>query len=389
MEKKLPDLLFLGAILLILTAGLTTALLFPKEINTYENRKANQMPSFTLEGYLDGSFQEEVDAALSDQVNLSTTYKRAFNYARTATLLPAVLRLSEEHPDRYISYQGMWLFGGDRILPDPRTMESIADDLDAKIANYNETFARLPDVSFYLYYIEGDTSMNFETGEKPPIYERILDELDLPRERVGRLEVDSFDTLYRLFYHTDHHWNHLGSYQGYLDVLDLLGVEDQPLVPLEEVPVPGRFVGSRAVSTGSDGLYESVSMYRFDFPALTAVINGRPADNYGSQELFWSGQGGQPSYGGIYGGDEGEVILSGGDPGGGKILLIGESNDNALLKLLASHFDTLYAVDLRNYSHYMGEDFRLSEYLEEHGIDKVLLIGAASYLAMDEFRLEG
>ena len=46
----------MGAILLVLTAGLVSTLLFPDEINIYENRYANQMPAFTLGGYLDGSF---------------------------------------------------------------------------------------------------------------------------------------------------------------------------------------------------------------------------------------------------------------------------------------------------------------------------------------------
>ena len=389
MTKKLADLLFLGAILLVLTAGLVSTLLFPDEINSYENRYANQMPPFTLEGYLDGSFQQGVDDALSDQVNLAAYYKRIYNYAKTSSLLAMVNPLARSYPDRYIYFQGLQLFGGDYLTYWARTLDSMTEQLDSKIANCNETFARLPETQFYVYLVERDTNIDFESGEKAPLYEYLRDRLELPADRVARFAIDDFETYSGLFYRTDHHWNCRGSYQGYLEVLDLLGVEDKPLSPLEEVTLPGRLSGSKASTAGASGIGETVTMYRFEFPTLTFQRNGWSAEDYGAQSLFLSGQGGNPAYGGIYGGDDGEVIISGGKPGGENILLIGESYDNALLKLLACHFDSLYAVDLRNYSAYMGKDFQLSAYLEEHNIGKVLLIGSDSYFIMDEFRLEG
>lgn len=390
MTKKLADLLFLGAILVVLTSGLVKALLFPKEINDYENRYANRMPAFTLEGYLDGSFQREVDDALSDQVTLSITYKRIYNFVRTESLWPAVAAISKSYPDRYINYRSVRVFGGDYLVYHrTRTLSDITGGLDAKIANYNEAFARLPDREFYVYLIERDTGIDFETGEKPPVYEYLRDRLELPAGRVARFAVDDFETYSGLFYRTDHHWNHRGSYRGYLEVLELLGVEDGPLVPLEEVTLPGRFSGSKASAVGVAGIGDTVTMYRFEFPALTFRRNGESAEDYGAQSRFLSGQGGDPTYGNIYGGDDGETVISGGKPGGENILLIGESFDNALLKLLACHFGSLYAVDLRNYSAWMGKDFQLSAYLEEHGIRKVLLIGSDTFFMMDEFRLEG
>lgn len=389
MAKKLADLLFLGAILFVLTAGLVSTLLFPDEINYYENRYANQMPDFTLEGYLDGSFQQGVDDALSDQVTLSTTYKRIYNLVRTQTLWPAASLISKNHPGRYISYDSIWLVGGEHLVYGPAVLAYAADSLDAKIGNYNETFARLPDTEFYIYFVNTDSNVNFETGEKIQIYEYLRDRVELPADRMACFSVDGFETYSQLFYRTDHHWNHRGSYRGYLEVLKLLGVEDEPLAPLEEVTLPGRFSGSKASTVRATGVWETAAMYRFDLPDLTFLINGWSAEDYGAQAWYLSGQGGNPTYGNIYGGDDGEVIISGGKPGGGNILLLGESYDNALLKLLACHFDSLYAVDLRNYKAYMGKDFQLSAYLEEHGIDRVLLIGSTSYFTMDTFRLEG
>ena len=389
MTKKLADLLFLGAILFVLTAGLISTLLFPDEINYYENRYANQIEPFTLSGYLDGSFQESVDAGLSDQVNFSARYKWIYNKVRTDSLRLLFTPIAQANRDRYLYFQGMRLFGGDYLTYSPYALSSLTEQLNSKSENYNNAFARLPDTQFYVYFVEKDTDINFETGEKNRSYEYLRDRLDLSPEHIGRFRVDSFEQFSRYFYRTDHHWNHRGSYQGYLEVLELLGIRDAPLAPLEEAAVPGHFSGSKASGVGAEGVWESVSMYRFDFPDMDVTINGRPGESYGNQELFWSGRGWTPNYGDMYGQDMGEVVLSGGRPGGGNILVVGESYDNAILRLLASHFDNLYSVDLRYYSAYMGEDFRLSEYLEEHGIDKVLLIGNIDYFIMDEFRLEG
>ena len=71
--------------------------------------------------------------------------------------------------------------------------------------------------------------------------------------------------------------------------------------------------------------------------------------------------------------DNGETVFSTGTQGRGSLLVLGESFDNAILKLLASHYDTLYSVDLRYYEHSMGHPFDLSAYTKEHGISSVLL----------------
>lgn len=69
--------------------------------------------------------------------------------------------------------------------------------------------------------------------------------------------------------------------------------------------------------------------------------------------------------------------------------MIGESFDNAILKLLASHYDNLYSVDLRYYEHSMGTTFDFSAYTAEHEISNVLLIGNIDYFLQDTFDPEG
>ena len=91
--------------------------------------------------------------------------------------------------------------------------------MEKKAANYNEYFAAHRSLDFYVYYIEKDTDINFETGEKIPACDYLFDRLELEPGRPGRFAVDSFDRFSAWFYRTDHHWNLDGSYRGITQVL--------------------------------------------------------------------------------------------------------------------------------------------------------------------------
>lgn len=387
MTKKVLNGLFLGLILLLLLAGLIATLLFPHDINTYENRYAEKVTPFSVRAFLDGSFQDSMDKALADQVQFAQIYKKIYNTGSSALLQGLVSPVLDAAPDRYVTFMGLRIFGGSHLTYWTRYLTTMTDALDQRAANYAEITAAHPETEFYLYYIEKDTDIDFETGEKTGVYEYLQQKLPLPEGRTACFRVDSFADYSTRFYRTDHHWNHVGSHLAYTEVLQLLGVEEAPLQPLETVTL-GTFAGSKSASIGADLFTESFSAYRFAFPDMTATINGVPAEDYGSQDAFLNGTLSGASYGGFYGGDMGEIILDSGTEGRGNLLVIGESYDNAILKLLASHFDCTYSVDLRYYEAYMGSYFRLGDYLAAHNIDRVLLIGNMDYFVMPDFLLE-
>lgn len=386
MTKKAINGLFMGIVLLLLGAGLARTVLFPKEVNAYENRYAEKIAPLTVKGWLDGSFQDSVDKALADQVQLAQVYKRAYNFTSSRCLKAAADPLLPLCYGRYVNYVDTLLFNGYITYP-PRVLSDMTERLEAKADNYNEYFAAHPELDFYVYYIEKDTDVNFETGEKVPACEYLFDRLDLPQDRLGRYEVNDFGEFSLRFYRTDHHWNEWGSYRGYAELLDLLGVKDAPLNSTGDSVDLGTFSGSKA--TGAAAAFsETFYAFPMEFPEMDITVNGESGD-YGNREAFFAGEGGTPSYGGFYGWDAGEVTFSTGRTDRENILILGESYDNAVIKMLATHFNHTYAVDLRYYEAYMGEKFSFSNYVEERGITQVLLIGNIDYYLMDEFRLEG
>ena len=386
MAKKALNTLFVGLILALLLAGLGRTVFLPKEINTYENRYAEKLTPFSPAGWLDGSFQNSADAALSDQVQLAEIYKKVFNGTSSYYLRAAAAPLLSKCQGKYVNYMGFLVFNQYITYP-TRALTDMTRQLEHKADNYNQYFAAHPELDFYVYYIEKDTDINFETGEKVSACDYLFDRLSLAPDRLGCFTVDSFEEFSSWFYRTDHHWNLDGSYRAYTRLADLLGVEDAPLRPTGDALELGTFSGSKAIGITA-AFREPFRAYPFAFPDMEITVNGYPGD-YGAQDAFLAGQGGAPGYGAFYGGDDGEVVFSTGRNERQNLLILGESYDNAVIKLLASHFDNTYAVDLRYYEAYMGEPFSFSDYVEEHNITQVLLIGNIDYFIMDEFLLEG
>ena len=365
----------------ILLAGLLTTVFFPDEINYYENRYANKLSPLTGAAYADGSFQDAMESALSDQVQFSRLAKKCYNYALASSAVPFVSLLENSTHD-YVYSNGIAFYEG-KIVYTQTGLDWRKDALDAKAENLNAAIAAHPELEFYAYYIEKDTDINFTTGQKLGASQYMFSMLNIPQERKVIYEIDSFKDFDERFYDTDHHWNYIGSYEGYKDIISLLS-GDEPLEPTDVFHSGLRFAGSKAMSLGK--FYtDEMSIYLFDYPPMTITVNGQQAD-YGQQDKLVNGELTQVSYGAVYGGDDGEVVFDTGKDGD-NILIIGESYDNAVLKLLAGHFSKTYSIDLRNYEAAFGKKFDFDEYVSQHDITKVLLIGNVDYYVADEFMI--
>lgn len=384
---KTADLCLIGLIFLLLVAGLVRTLFFPKEHNNYENRYSNQVLPLSLSSFLDHSFQDSIEDALADQIPKAETLKKTYNTFSANLIDPMIRAISASNPSRYINFRSMKLFG-DHIVYECRDLGAFQPRLDPKIANYNAVIARNPGVDFYAYFIEKDTDINFETGRKLQAGAYVCDRLDTPAEQEGVFEVNSYDVFRSDFYQTDHHWNHVGAYRAYLHLHEILGCQDPALTVQGEQKVNGSFSGSKARSLGATTFHEEFSAYLFDYPSLTVTLNGQPVADYGAQqEMLKAQQVENLSYGGFYGSDAGEIIFDSGREELENILIIGESFDNAILKLLASHFHRTFSIDLRNYEHFMGSSFDIDQYIRENGIDRVLFIGNLDFYLSEDFML--
>lgn len=387
MKNKIVNIIFVFCIFAFLLSGLLRAVFAPDDLNEYENRYANKLIAPTVANFLDGSFQDNAEKALSDQVFFAQNMKKTYNGVN-AKYNESFLKIFSGKEDRhYVNLGEVNLFGENLVYPTSKH-EYIDEPLADRVNGINEMIGKYKDIDFYVYYIEKDTDINFETREKVGVYEYINENINLPGENVGCFETDNFDDFSENFYKTDHHWNATGSYKGYKEVMNLLGYKGEIIKPSESVTLKGVFQGSKTKTPKTSSYSEEFVVNRFEFPEMDIKINGADAKDYGQQENYKEGTQEDASYSLYYGDDMGEIIFDTDNKSKENILLIGESYDNAILKLVASHFNKTYSIDLRFYTAYMGKTFHLSEYLRENDIKKVLLIGNIDYFVNGEFMPE-
>lgn len=389
--KKQPqfDRIFVVLTCAVLLACFAYCIVLADDINSYENRPAAKVQPFSLPEFLESAWQDGLEDALMDQMPLSETLKRLYNNTNTTVLAMAMEPILENRPERYVSFRGLEFFGGEYLCYRPKNLSDIQSGIDRRTGNLNESIEENSQADFYLYYIQCDGDVDFETGERSGIWEYLSSKMTLPQERMGYLEVPDFETYSRFFYKTDHHWNYAGAHTGYVDTARLLGVAEEDLLqPQETMTAPLLFSGTRANTAGTDILKESFSAYRYDLPAMEVTLNGQTVERYGVAFESYYSPDVYPGYTSYYGYDEGEVVFDTG-LGGENLLVLGNSYDNAIVQLLASHFGRTHSVDLRYYETDMGTAFDLDAYLRENEIHKVLLIGDNSYFSGDLFMMGG
>ncbi len=358
--------------LVLLLAGLVRTLLHPDTEIYYENRPANRIGALTSAALLDGSFQDSVEDALADQAPAAVKMKKLYNILDAKLSLPIAQRLAAA--GRYVGYRNVFLFR-DMLVLRPETPQARAELLDTARELVNSWYEALPETELYLYYIETDRDIDLQTGEKSGIYAYLTDGLALPEEHVGKLSIESFDDYRRDFLGTDHHWNAAGAYRAYLQLCKMLKL--QPLETDGLYTDRGHYLGTRAA--GIEGIApEDFSVVLYRYAPLAVSSCGIVFEDYGMQRQFVDGELPGFSYGSVFGGDGGEILLDTGAEGR-TALILGDSYDNAILKALASGFGKTWSVDLRAYHNDTGKGFDLPAFAAEHDVDVVLFIGGVDF----------
>lgn len=366
--KKIASISMLILVFAGLSLGTLRAAFFPKEINNYESRMANRLPAWSISAFLSGGFQQDVEAALSDQFPFSQHLKKAYHELSSAWIKWTLRPVLAENPDTAVLYNGYRLYHG-YLIYDRRDPETMLPHYETVLESYNRAMEANPETRFFFYYVESDTTCDIVSGVKNPSFELLRQRSHAPAGAFGRLQVDGFEQFGEYFRKTDHHWNHKGSYRAYTDILSMMGLEEEALRPAGKAVVSRSYVGTKGVGSRLPAFAEEAEVYFFDYPELGA--------SYGGEELYRRGERTDFTYSNFYGGDEAEFCFDTGRPERENLLLLGDSMDNAVVKLLASHFNKTHSVDLRHYVDEAGNPgLNISEYIRQHDIDRVLVIGS-------------
>jgi len=384
---RIIEICFVAVFAVTVFAGLTKTLFMPEDIIAFENRKANKVPEIglsTLADFASNEFQTAFDSALSDQIQLAETMRNYYNQLECNIIHPGMSMLSGGDENFIYAYRGLLVRGGERVYHWPRGLTDAKKEIyNLRAENLSGVMKRVEGPEYYVYYIEKETDIDFDNNMKMGHFNYIKELFEPGLCKLGVYEINSFEDFARDFLKTDAHWNNRGSYRGYVELLNFLGAEGEPLQPGDEFVVGGPFSGSKGTHIGAQSVInEDMYAYHYDFLPMEISINGASAEDYGDQNKPLE----RPvTYGAYYGADWGEIIFDTGNSERDNILIIGESFDNAILKLLAGHFNRTFSIDLRYYSHYMGQEFSIADYVAENDIDKVLFMGNMDYFSSEDF----
>ena len=373
---------FLVIICMVFAFGMYGLVKTPQKTSTSENRNLTQFSLFTIKNFLNGKFQDNFEKAFSDQFVFSEKIRVV--YGETINDLPTYGLYDAICENRYMRLDGKTytntIFNcDDYIIPpaldeDPIYKSDLTSGvLERNIARYNHVNS-LADT--YYYYFDEPQIWNFQTGEKVIDLEAILKEKLTGKYTFAKLQYDGYDGFKKYFYKTDHHWNYAGSYQAFYDIAKMFGVKN-PIEPTGTFTSEEYFFGSKARDSRNHKIKEKFTVYTFDLPKHDTYINHEEAQ-YGNYEKFFNHdyvvEQDANLYRFVYGSDFGEVLFDYHQPKKDNLLIISNSFDNPINVLIAQYFNKTYAIDLRNYNNQLKETFKISKYIEEKKIDKVLFI---------------
>ncbi len=253
--------------------------------------------------------------------------------------------------------------------------------------SFNKVMSAFRSVKTYVYLISSGRTIDFDNlpGD-PPVWSIIRE--NYPNSTIDLLKVDSLETYQKYFYKTDHHWNYYASYLGYIDIIRMMLGDEEPLLePVETVEFPVMFNGSYNRALNRKDSDQPFTVYRFDYPEMTIRINGKKKKEYGRQAAYFEGKYSPKKkmtnhYEEFYGGDEGMVEFCTERPEKENVIIFCNSFSNAVKKLIASHFNHTYFLDLRHYQDDMGEKCNLTKSIKAWKVTKVMLLGDGAFFSL-------
>ena len=211
-----------------------------------------------------------------------------------------------------------------------------------------------PHVPAYLYFVESSRSHPVQAvfEEKSDYYSSLCARLHV--DSHDHLKFSTFGQFCEYFYTTDHHWNHRGAYQGYVDIIRMIfGDQEEVQVPEEEVVLPVLYNGSFAKNHKNPCSTEYFTLYRFsNLQPYTSYINGKQR-GYDRIQAYLKGRYSDKLYANhyqlCYGGNYASLVMETGQEEKPNLLLFTNSMGAGVKYLLAGHFNRIVSIDLRYY----------------------------------------
>lgn len=369
----------------------------PVESSNIENRTLASMADTSGTSYIDGSFQDSVENALSDQFPERETIvqsKKKLEHKLTQAASPDVsLTILNKMPDVEINELG----SSDRMINTVgEYTEEKAERYESRAEQLNALQARHTQMTLYVYYPTqvNETSLfdkdNNITAGGPALIELLENTLTV---NFKALDIPDIETYENLYFMSDHHPNYQGSRQIYEDIMTMMGRSDDILTPTSTSCVAD-FYGTFANRTGDITNPDEFCMYDYDLPSFDVYDeNGTlQNDNYISRHDFATMDYStideeHPYYYGIcYSAFQPITLYDTKQEDLGNCLIVGDSYSTSIADLLASGYNKTWLIYPYLYTQEHNEEFDYDHFIEDNGITTVIyMLTGENYYYADEY----
>ena len=322
---KSADVIFIVSIcIIVLTLGICVYALPRQDFSTEENRALAPLPRISVQRLIDGSFFNSVSTFYSDRIPLRRTM------IRVKAVCELALGRSENN--------GVLFLDGGRLCD--RCEYKSERTLDENLLLLKKLCAQTGAQTFL---VPRAADVYFGGEESEYITNKVY-------SSVGGAEL--FETLKEnaasggeVYYKTDHHLTADGAYVLYCAVIESLGDTPYPKEDFDIRTVSRDFLGSAYSASGLLPFsYDGIELYRYGDDTEFCVSCDDAGCELDGLYCFDKLEE-KDKYGVFLGGNHGVIHVESGE-GRKRILIIKDSFANAVIPLLARHYD-LTVIDPR------------------------------------------
>jgi hypothetical protein len=362
-------------------------------VSFIENRNLYTTEHIFDDETLDDSFQVKVGRVLEDQFFMRyeiVNGKRKVNYFLTSLIFKISNTEGELTPlnDPHLFRVGDTSYIVTKPMEYEERIETRVKDRLDQYAALQEYF---PDRNVYVYHpIQAHETGLFDEVNELETYGVELNQLMIDYAKIPykSLVIEDLDYYKQHFYSSDHHWNHLGSYIGYRDMLSLLQPETQALEP-SYLDCNYKFYGSFSTRTGGILDPSEFCLFQYELSKYSVELDDgkithlemyeefyEQADSFDSWTYLYNLAYPFKGYANIYRSGVNDKVL----------MVVGDSYMGPVLPLLAQHYGTVYAINPVAYYLKYYEVFDFYSYIEEKQIqDIIFMITIENYFYDDEY----
>lgn len=368
--------LFSSLIIIFLITGLFTLFGEQKSELSLERRYASSANDIDISLLVNGELVSNTEDVLKDQFYFRNTILSSYYSFKLSfyNLISDEMILLED--DVLLMRDGYYIY-------------SIIDKLDTnliknKAYNVKNISEMYPDISVYQYFptrIEETNLLDINSN----VYSKVQGARDIYLSELGdkvktdSLELNSISDYESYYYKSDHHWNYLGSYQGYSDIIELIN-DDYPEIGMpkeikEIIKYDNKFYGSFSSKTGLASGYDYFTDFSTDNNKLydyyvDSVLTDEGIYKEAYDKAKQEGNAFYHDYDLYFGPNSFERIYINDGNTKPNILIFSDSFINPIKDDLANHFGNTVILDMRS----SPDDFNLDYYIEQYDIDIILFM---------------